>query len=217
MQLLQIDKKSDRKTILGGGLSHTSKMPCPSYSLSATMCHTGRKLAKIKGSVCFGCYALKGNYRYPSVKTSHARHLEAITGAQWVDAMVAEIAETGTQYFRWHDSGDIQDMEHLNKIIGIARQLPDVKFWLPTKELTLVTTWIRHHGAFPSNLTVRVSAYMVDKPAAGVPLPVSTVSSPGMPVPVGAVRCLAPSQGGQCQDCRACWNADIKEINYLQH
>ena len=41
-------------------LSRTSKMPCESISLDARQCKTGSKLAKIPGSVCNGCYALKG-------------------------------------------------------------------------------------------------------------------------------------------------------------
>ena len=52
-----------------GGLSAPSKMPCSSYSISATRCVTGSKLAKIEGTVCHNCYALKGNYiRYAKTK-----------------------------------------------------------------------------------------------------------------------------------------------------
>ena len=42
-----------------GGLSKPSKMPGPAYNLPAYKCITGQKLAKVPGSVCFGCYALK--------------------------------------------------------------------------------------------------------------------------------------------------------------
>ena len=37
-------------------------MPGLSYSLPAWACKTGAKLAKIPGTPCFGCYAMKGNY-----------------------------------------------------------------------------------------------------------------------------------------------------------
>ena len=40
-------------------LSNTSKLGCKSISLNAKSCKTGSKLAKKKGSVCFGCYALR--------------------------------------------------------------------------------------------------------------------------------------------------------------
>ena len=45
-----------------GGISQTEKMPCASWSLSAFKCNVGGKLANIKNSVCYGCYAMKGNY-----------------------------------------------------------------------------------------------------------------------------------------------------------
>ena len=56
-------------------LSRTSKMPCESISLDARHCKTGSKLAKIPGSVCNGCYALKGFYNMPSVKNKMAERM----------------------------------------------------------------------------------------------------------------------------------------------
>ena len=43
-----------------GGLSNPSKMPGKAYSIPASRCNVGSRLAKVKGSVCEGCYALKG-------------------------------------------------------------------------------------------------------------------------------------------------------------
>ena len=43
-------------------LSKPSKMPGFAIGIPAKECKTGAKLRKIKGSVCFGCYALKGCY-----------------------------------------------------------------------------------------------------------------------------------------------------------
>ena len=54
-----------------GSMTRTKKMPGLSYSLPAWECITGAKLRKVKGSVCAGCYALKGNYtRYPAIKAA---------------------------------------------------------------------------------------------------------------------------------------------------
>jgi hypothetical protein len=78
----------DAKKLTGGGLGSVSKMPGRSYSISASKCITGSKLVKIEGSVCAGCYALdRGNYQYPSVKTSHERHLASIAGPHWSAAL----------------------------------------------------------------------------------------------------------------------------------
>ena len=55
--------KIQAKEILGSYLSCTSKMPCYSFNLSALDCIKGSKLVNVKGSVCYGCYALNGNYK----------------------------------------------------------------------------------------------------------------------------------------------------------
>ena len=47
---------------LVGGLSKPSKMPGWSIGLPAKECKTGGKLQKVEGSVCYNCYALKGDY-----------------------------------------------------------------------------------------------------------------------------------------------------------
>ena len=47
---------------IAGSCTKTKKMPSLSYSLPAKECITGSKLVNVKGSVCEGCYALKGNY-----------------------------------------------------------------------------------------------------------------------------------------------------------
>ncbi len=39
---------------LVGGLSHTTKMPCPSYGLPTHACIRGQKLAKVSGTICVG-------------------------------------------------------------------------------------------------------------------------------------------------------------------
>ena len=45
-----------------GGLSAPSKMPGYAYNLPAWKCITGVKLQAVPGSVCAGCYAMKGRY-----------------------------------------------------------------------------------------------------------------------------------------------------------
>ena len=51
-------KKEARK--ITGGLSKPSKMPGPAHNLPAWKCITGVKLQAVPGSVCAGCYAMKG-------------------------------------------------------------------------------------------------------------------------------------------------------------
>ena len=75
-----------------GSMTRTKKMPGLSYSLPAWECITGAKLRKVKGSVCAGCYALKGNYtRYPAIKAAQYYRLATLMEPDWVPAMVAQI------------------------------------------------------------------------------------------------------------------------------
>ncbi len=97
-----------------GGLSKPSKMPGPAHNLPAARCITGAKLVKVPGSVCAGCYALKGRYRFKNVQDALNRRLKALEDPRWVDAMVTLV--TGHAHFRWHDSGDIQSPEHLKNL-----------------------------------------------------------------------------------------------------
>jgi hypothetical protein len=59
---MPLNKKQARE--ITGGLSKPSKMPGPAFNLPASRCITGAKLVKVPGSVCHGCYALKGRYRF---------------------------------------------------------------------------------------------------------------------------------------------------------
>ena len=119
-----------------GGLSKPSKMPGPAYNLPAVACITGAKLVKIPGSVCAGCYALKGRYRFKNVQDALQRRLQAITGPRWVEAMTTLIKKE--KFFRWHDSGDIQCLEHLLNIFKVCRATPNTSHWLPTREAQII-------------------------------------------------------------------------------
>ena len=190
-----------------GGLSKPSKMPGPAYNLPAAACITGSKLAKIKGSVCEGCYALKGRYRFNNVQAALKRRLAAIETPEWVDAMVQLIKPH--KEFRWHDSGDIQSLEHLQNIFRICRRTPETSHWLPTREaqiLKLITP-----ADVPSNLIIRMSSHMIDQGPVNFWPWTSTVTSKG------GASCPAPKQGGKCGDCRQCWDPAVKVVSYGKH
>lgn len=221
------------KELAGSALGHASKMPCATYGISALECHVGGKLAKIPGSICSTCYAnpeLSANYAYPSVITSHARRLEAIERDpfEWAHGMVELIrreessANYDGAYFRWHDSGDVQSLEHLSAIVLVCRATPSVRHWLPTKEFGIVRTYLQLFGAFPSNLTVRISAPMIGQPLPESLRKLGLVWSvnhyAGESVPDGAEICsaYADEKGAACNDCRACWDSP-RPVSYPVH
>ena len=43
-------------------------MPCPSWGISAARCRVGMALARREGTVCSGCYAMKGTYGFTNVQ-----------------------------------------------------------------------------------------------------------------------------------------------------
>ena len=189
-------------------------MPGFGYSTPAEDCITGSKLAKIVDSICSFCYARKGRYVFPNVKNAMKKRLKALERLDWVEKMVFMIGKREKSgFFRWHDSGDIQGIWHLEKIAEVARRLPHIKFWLPTREYRIVREWMEF-GSKPDNLVIRLSAYMMDgKPpviAKKLGLPTSGVTRDGF-------SCPAPNQGNECKDCRACWDHDVENINYKKH
>src|SRR5208282_4766043 len=208
-------KVGEAKELTGGGLGFPSKMPGTSYGISAHACITGSKLASVPDSVCHGCYALRNNYNYSSVKTAHARRLASIAGSHWTAAMVTLLQRSGERWHRWHDSGDLQSTEHLTKICAVAALTPKIKHWLPTRELGIVQQYIAKGGSVPDNLTIRVSATMVDGPATSKWPTTSGVFT--VSVPAGARKCPAPRQDNQCGKCRSCWNKDIAHVVYHKH
>jgi hypothetical protein len=193
-----------------GGLSKPGKMPWWSYSIPAEACKVGSRLAKAEGTVCHGCYALKGNYTFPNVQAAMERRLASLKDPRWVDAMVyllSTLSRGKPRYFRWHDSGDLQSVTHLHKIVKVAKRTPNVQHWLPTKEKLLIMAYAH---PFPSNLTIRLSAPRLDQQVSSK-YPTSAVSS------TGGVTCPAYSQGNRCGDCRKCWNASIPLVVYPKH
>ena len=182
-------------------------MPGWAYGLPAAECKTGGRLKLIPDSVCSGCYADKGCYVFPVVQAAQYRRLAAIRSPLWVGAMTLLINSKKSKYFRWHDSGDVQDEEHLLKIFAVAKLTPETSHWLPTRE-----AWTQKYlSAVPDNLTLRFSIPMIDQPASGNWANTSTVVS-------GQGRtCPAPDQSNECKDCRACWDPSVKNVAYGKH
>ena len=199
--------KKEAKEITGG-LTYTTKMPGPSYNTPASRCLTGAKLRNVKNSVCSSCYALKGNYkRFPKVEEALERRFQSLGHVSWVTAMATLIK--GHKFFRWHDAGDLQSMQHLENIFEVCRLTPDTRHWMPTREARFLT--LMDPDIVPSNLIIRMSSHMIDqKPVKFWPW-TSTVTSGH------DASCPAPKQGNTCGSCRACWSRDVKTVSYGKH
>lgn len=216
----QKNKKDEWAIKATGGLSYTSKMPCPSWGIPATECHTGGKLFKVPGSVCHDCYARKFRYRWRSVADSLKKRFNAwrahggdLVANEWCGGMAHLIGLR--PWFRWFETGDIYNTFMMDDIIEVVRRTPTTIHWLPTKEYHLIGDLVRERGPLPPNLTVRLSAYTVDGP-----LPLKAAERLGCCVAaVSKVKwdCPAHKQGNRCLDCRRCWDKDVPVVTYKFH
>ena len=193
-----------------GSMTRTTKMPGLSYSLPAWECQVGSRLRAVKGSVCSGCYALKGNYtRYPAIKAAQYYRLQSLRHPQWIPAMVAQIKRQ--KFFRWHDAGDLQSVQHLKNIFEVCKLTPSTKHWLPTREVKY--TSLMDPAIVPSNLKIIISDHMIDQQSSVKHWPYTS----GVSSDKKLATCPAPSQGGKCGSCRACWDRNVSRVIYGKH
>ena len=187
-----------------GGLSAPGKMPEGSYNLPASACQTGAKLREIPDTPCYKCYAFKGNYvRYPAVQKALQRRLKSLMDPRWVEAMTVLVK--GQKHFRWHDSGDIQSVDHLKKIFEVCNNTPGTMHWLPTQERKYLPL-----GSYPKNLVIRLSNAKNNTKPGNAWTHWSTVVDSGG-------DCPASKQGNQCGTCSGCWDPKVKHVTYPKH
>ena len=185
-------------------------MPGLSYSLPAWACQTGAKLRKVPGTPCHGCYALKGNYiRYPAIKKAQYYRLASLVHDSWVTAMVAQVKRQ--KWFRWHDSGDLQSVQHLKNIFEVCKRTPDTAHWLPTREARFLK--LMDPDVVPKNLKIVLSDHMNDQPVAPTWWPYTS----GVTTSHELVTCPASKQGNKCLECRKCWDRNTKRVIYGKH
>ena len=114
------------------------------------------------------------------------------------------------KWFRWHDAGDIQSLEHLEKIFEVCKQTPETMHWMPTREAQFLKTidpatvpkkfnnsYEFSHGG-PGSCKILALDFHCNKHGRGN---------------------LPCSQSGRTmfKDCRACWTRSISNISYGKH
>lgn len=205
------------------------------WSIPADSCKTGSKLQRIAGTVCSICYALRGRYLFRNVRAAMNRRLKSLTPHQhrdmmnWAQAFTLVLGKRwglGLKYFRWFDSGDLQSMEHLEAIVEVARRCPGVRFWLPTREVHLISAFVMRGDRFPKNLRVRVSVTGIGRGPGALFDEVASrdkqlsfsgvVEDPADPIDPGAHLCPAHRRQGTCGNCRTCWTSSAT-VFYVAH
>ena len=194
-------------------LSNTSKLGCKSISLNAKNCKTGSKLAKKKGSVCFGCYALKGCYQFPVVQNAMERRMKFFYHKDFIPIMVFLLSSLRKKKFRWFDSGDVQNTIMALNILEICRLTPDIKHWIPSKEYKIWREALKIQK-LPKNVCLRMSSPNIDQePLKGF----ENTSTVHKDKKAFGLECIAYKQDGKCLDCEACFNKKVKNVSYPLH
>ena len=240
---------------IAGTLTHTEKMPCRSYGISATVCQVGKamkilneqklnikckhdiEVALVDGKLiptCALCYCdNRGRYKFEEYKACATKRTLSITNPLWTEALVYMInneQKKGYDYFRWHDSGDIQSLDHLEHIIVACICIPLVSHWLPTLEAgSHIAQFVQKYGSIDKidNLCVRASTPFINKrpmPNKNTGVRASVVIADDRTLRQEMVEFMnnniCPAKlhtgedKGKCGKCRKCWDKDIDIISY---
>tara|TARA_A100001015_G_scaffold129260_1_gene143385 strand:+ start:880 stop:1323 length:444 start_codon:yes stop_codon:yes gene_type:complete len=146
----------------------------------------------------------------PSVKAAMEKREVFFHSDGFVNTMVELIGKD--QYFRWFDSGDVENETMANNILDVCQGTPNTQHWIPTKEYGIWRKVLKNR-ALPDNVVLRASSPMIDEaPLIGW----SNTSTVHTEQPFGH-ECQAYNNGGKCGDCRACWDKTIENVSYKEH
>ncbi len=228
--LCRFDSVQMAETIFGG-LSHTSKMPGPSFNLPASACPTGSKLREILGSPCSVCYAADtyewrkksakilgtryklSNFIGDAVRRANSLRLHCLRDPLWVPALtyVLLCGDNGREidWMRWFSSGDVQSPAHLQNVMSVVRATPETRHWMPTMEHSMAKDVVP-----PKNMAIRVSGTKINGPPPSGFSCFSTISTGDEPA-YGGFRCpAAKAVEFTCGNCRACWDHAVGHVDY---
>ena len=228
---------------IAGNLGQPDKMPQYAYGLPANEgsyvegickergwpvppkygCGIGSKLSKYPSTPCFNCYAdERGNYSYPSVHINRTKHAVAIYHPMWKYAMhklIGHYVDPSDPHFRWLDSGDLVNAQMLLNIIWLARQLPRIKFWLPTQERQILRAVLQYEEK-PDNLCIRISSTTKNKhfvPLESYPITVRNKLCSSSVSTTGDHDCPSEQYNNTCGRCRLCWDTSHLHTIYKEH
>jgi len=147
----------------------------------------------LERNICQKCYAAKGNFGNSNTQlwqmARFAWAFDAVERGTFVEEMTAALRaflshvkaraskKQDPRFFRIHDSGDFFSPEYMLGWARVAANLPEVRFWAPTRVWMLWPDAVAEAVAIAPNLTLRPSALQFDDPAPivdGIPVAGST-------------------------------------------
>ena len=163
------------------------------------------------------CYALKLCKIYPSVKKAYDNNLAVLTENRNAYFEQIKASAMTSRFFRFHVSGDIIDIDYLDRMCKLARELKGTQFLAFTKNYEDVNEYLKNHRK-PSNLKLIFSlpfdGASIDNPHN---LPTAAVILKGNEPKANYKVC-----GGNCTECACrgvgCWELKKGEtIAFYEH
>ena len=148
---------------------------------------------------CFGsCYALKGNFRFKTVRQAHIDNLEAYN--QDHNRYFKEVLEKTkfSTYARYFSSGDIPDSYYFRKMVETAKINKNTKYLVFTKKGYIVNNYITNSGKLPANLRIIFSYWYDWVQENPYNFPTSNLLQDG-----DSKGFVCP---GKCAECLHCWH-----------
>lgn len=163
------------------------------------------------------CYAAKLCRIYPSVKKAYDNNLEILKSDRNGYFLQVKAVASLTGFFRWHVSGDIIDIDYLDRMVKLARECKHTRFLAFTKNYQVVNNYLANHRK-PKNLQIVFS----------VPFDGAIIDNPhNLPTAAVILKGYTPQPnykicGGNCSECAncniGCWELKKGEtIAFYEH
>jgi hypothetical protein len=162
------------------------------------------------------CYAARYCKIRKNVRDAYARNYRIYQNNIDDYFLQVKAAAMVSKYFRYHVSGDIPDLNYLDKMVKLAEDLPGTTFLVFTKKYNLVNNF-RQHAAVPANLKIIFSAWPGMNMENPYNFPVANVIFKGQAPADNWKIC-----GGNCMECACrgvgCWELKSGEnIAFYEH
>ena len=196
-------------------ISHYNSKMGPIWSVSLPPVITCKNCHKC--GCAAKCYALKLTKIYPTVKAAWERNYGIVNKDRDNYFDQIKYAAMSQRYFRWHVSGDILDVDYLDRMVKIARELKHTEFLAFTKNYEDVNEYFETHKK-PRNLHLIMS----------LPFTGATIDNPhNLPTAAVIMKGTEPQDdwkicGGNCFECACrgvgCWQLKKGEtIAFAEH